>query len=973
MFKPFKPLSLKQRPQSASQDAPPPSKKRRISDNDNNNDRETTTTVRKTAPPRVPLSVVAKATQASTSSQPPNDSDEPSRYYSILWRKVTNKKHKTWDGDGTLSVTGGYAILKDDRGKEMGRTACKTPLLPGSTLSMSGKEVEIDSLISKDDIPGVDTVMASKGQPEVTLSRSFENKSRIQVRPSQIPPELTQNSSPSTRPGRKQADSTPSTKSRVKVEDYRLTTTQPTAFKNPLLNQQQHVVTDSRTPTPKHDPNAKGALVMRRPIDVPSGKTVVDVVVDPFVCKQLREHQREGVAFLYDCVMGIRSNEGQGAILADDMGLGKSLQVIALLWTLIKQNPVFGDPPVVQKAIIVCPATLCVNWRKEFRKWLGAERIGVLVADDKTRISSFTKGRSYSVLIISYEKFCSVHQDIQKGNIDIVIADEGHRLKTSKNKAATAIKSLDTERRVVLTGTLFQNEFREWYQIVDLINPGLLGNYNNFKKNFELPINRGRQQEATEEEKELGRERDQELKGITGPFILRREHSVLAKFLPPKTEYVLFCRPTQVQIDIYGAILNSQLLGTAFINSKVQFALITALRKVCNSPSLLPKEMDQEDEASQDLIVSAVTKTVSAKKIAQARTSGKLRVLDDLLHHIWQHTSEKVVIMSNWTTTLDLIGELMAAQDYSYERLDGKTPTAKRQGLVDAFNQADRHKQFTFLLSTKTGGMGINLIGASRLILFDIDWNPAFDLQAMARICRDGQKRPCHIYRLLTKGGLDEKVFQRQITKQGLANSVVDNKASTSSFSQDELRDLFTLDQRATCQTHDLLGCDCAQDGHLMQDKQEQTEITKADDDEDLPEAEDVLKGIPSWMTTSQVNQRQILEDDKKASEAALAKRTMLGLMRYAHLDSKAWRKGQAYEQTDEADPIDDEELDRDDTNIVTVSDATDREDSNRAEALHDDVLKSVMARDDSPIDYVFMKAGHSEDVRTDKSEILEG
>ncbi|GAB7341812.1 hypothetical protein MBLNU457_g0139t1 [Dothideomycetes sp. NU457] len=972
MFKPFKPLSLKQRPLSSGQDAPSSSKKRRISDND-----DTATTLQVTAPSRVPLSVVPRATQPSASPQQSQTaSDGRTRYYSILWRKVTNKKHKTWDGDGSLTVTGGYAILKDERGKDMGRTACKTPLLPGSTLSMSGKEVEIDSLISKDDIPGVDTVTASKRQPEVTLSRSFENKPRVQVRPSQMPAELTDTSASSTRPSQKPTTSISSAKPRIKVEDHRKPSTQPSAFKNPLLNQQQHVATDPRVPTPKHDPNAEGALVMTRPVDIPTGKAVVDVVVDPLVCKHLREHQREGVAFLYDCVMGIRSNEGLGAILADDMGLGKSLQVIALLWTLIKQNPIAGSPPVVHKAIIVCPATLCVNWRKEFRKWVGAERIGVLVADEKTRISSFTKGRSYNVLIISYEKFCSVQQDLQKADIDIVIADEGHRLKTAKNKAAAAIKSLNTERRVVLTGTLFQNEFREWYQIVDLINPGLLGNYNNFKKNFELPINKGRQQEATEEEKEIGKERDQELKGITGPFILRREHSVLAKFLPPKTEYVLFCRPNQAQINIYNAVLNSELLGTAFINSKMQFTLITALRKVCNSPSLLPKGTEEADQESQDLIVSTVAKVVSQKQITNARSSGKLRALDDLLHHIWQHTTEKVVIMSNWTTTLDLIGEFMSSQDYSFERLDGKTPSSKRQGLVDAFNQSDRHKQFAFLLSTKTGGMGINLIGASRLILFDIDWNPAFDLQAMARICRDGQKRPCHIYRLLTKGGLDEKIFQRQIFKQGLADSVVDNKASTNSFSQEELRDLFTLDQRDTCQTHDLLGCECAQDGHLVQEAHKETDTTEAEDGGDLPEAEDVLSGgFPSWLTASQVNQQKVLEADKKAAEAVLAKRNMLGLMRYAHLDSKAWRKEQASEQSDEAEPIDIEELeDDDDASSDTVDSGTIGDIGKRADALQDDVLKAVMARDDSPIDYVFLKTGHSEDVREEKSETsLEG
>jgi DNA repair and recombination protein RAD54B len=132
------------------------------------------------------------------------------------------------------------------------------------------------------------------------------------------------------------------------------------------------------------------------------------VVVDPFLSQHLRPHQREGVEFLYQCVMGMKSFEGQGAILADEMGLGKTLQTIALLWTLMKQNPIYGDSPVVKKALIVCPVTLINNWRKEFKKWLGNERIGVLVVDSKTNLRDFIGGKTYSVLVIGYEKVCSI-------------------------------------------------------------------------------------------------------------------------------------------------------------------------------------------------------------------------------------------------------------------------------------------------------------------------------------------------------------------------------------------------------------------------------------------------------------------------------------------------------------------------------------------------------------------------------------
>lgn len=187
-----------------------------------------------------------------------------------------------------------------------------------------------------------------------------------------------------------------------------------------------------------------------------------------------------------------------------------------------------------------------------------------------------------------------------------------------------------------------------------------------------------------------------------------------------------------------------------------------------------------------------------------------------MLHSIYQCTEEKVVVVSNWTSTLDLIQGLCKLKRYNYLRLDGSTPPKQRQELVDRFNKdKGRQESFVFLLSAKAGGVGLNLIGGSRLILFDSDWNPSTDLQAMARIHRDGQKRPVYIYRFLTTNAIDEKIYQRQITKTGLSDQMMDQtrtekQTSKDSFSAAELRDIFTLNVRTDgCQTHDLLGCQC--------------------------------------------------------------------------------------------------------------------------------------------------------------------
>ncbi|KAL2006487.1 hypothetical protein VTN00DRAFT_9155 [Thermoascus crustaceus] len=737
-----------------------------------------------------------------------DDSDGVEGYYNVLWRKFTTKKHKTWDGDGILSVRDGYAYLQDVSGRDMGRVMLNSATLePGSTLSIGGKEVEVDSVLSKEEfLSGRPFLEGSKSAPAPSSTTAIQvceakKTSRTVMRP--VARTLSQS--------QKQKDDAKKT---LNVAAPKSMATN-NAFKNPLQQSTVMLQKPTKQPIPRHDPNAPGALVMKRPDSVPKGKQIVDVVVDPLLAKHLRQHQREGVKFLYECVMGMRSFNGEGAILADDMGLGKTLQTITLLWTLLKQNPIYEAPPVVKKALIVCPVTLINNWRKEFRKWLGNERIGVFVFDDKRkRLTDFTTGKAYSVMIVGYEKLRTVQEGLTKGaGVDIVIADEGHRLKTLQNKSGQAIQSLNTAKRIILSGTPIQNDLSEFFAAVDLVNPGLLGTYKTFMKEFEGPIVRSRQPEATEKDIEKGEARNEELRNLTSMFMLRRTADILAKYLPPKTEYVLFCDPTPTQANIYRHVLASPVFQSALGNSESALLLITILKKLCNSPSLLnPKNADEVPSATITDLLSSLPPNLL--RHFSPSSSGKIRVLDQLLHNLRTNTSEKIVIVSNYTSTLNLLATLLTSLSLPFLRLDGTTPSAKRQSLVDDFNRTSASACFAFLLSAKAGGTGLNLIGASRLVLFDVDWNPATDLQAMARIHRDGQKRHCRIYRILLKGGLEEKIWQRQVTKIGLADSVMDQQnkkggSGMAQFSREELKDLFRLDEDSKCQTHELLGCEC--------------------------------------------------------------------------------------------------------------------------------------------------------------------
>ncbi|KNG44406.1 dna repair and recombination protein rad26 [Stemphylium lycopersici] len=891
-MKPFRPLTLSR---SRPENGEPPSKRRRISSNAHSSGN------------RQPLNTLNNPAPAQF--LPPG---LEGNYYTVLWRKYTTKKNKTWDGDGVLAVVGGYATLTDsDTGKELGKGACNRPLLPGSALSIGGKELEIE---------------ASMDKADYMAGRMF-----LGTAAAAAPVEQSKRAEPGYKP-------LPSVKSKVnkkrdatddveKVGDYQPSAQRKQQFKAPLLSNTVMPRCDPSTPQPRHDPNAPNALVMKRPDSCPKGKQIVDVVVDPVLSKHLRDHQREGVQFLYECVMGMRC-EGEGAIMADEMGLGKTLQTITLLWTLMKQNPIHETSPVIKKALIVCPAGLVDNWKREFRKWLGNERIGVYVVNAKHRkIASFTMGKAYNILIVGYEMLRTVQEELKKGSgVDIVIADEGHRLKTANNKAMLAIQSLNTERRIILSGTPLQNDLGEFYTAIDFVNPGLLGQRAAFKRSFEVPIMRSRQPDASETELEKGEARWKELVSLTSQFMIRRTAEVLSKYLPPKTEHIVFCRPTKGQAEAYRAILDSPTFRVALGSTEIALQLINVLKKICNSPSLLKSSKDNDDTPSE--MLQSLLPLIPSKILNSSGSSAKLRLLDSLVHSIYTTTEEKIVIVSNYTTTLDMIERLLVSLSYSFLRLDGSTPSSKRQALVEKFNKSPKTASFAFLLSAKSGGVGLNLIGASRIVLFDIDWNPATDLQAMARIHRDGQKLPCKVYRFLVKGGLDEKIYQRQVMKMGLANAVVDNKASASSFSQEELRDLFRLDEREGCQTHDLLGCLCGCRG-APEVKLEAEEV-EGDDEAD---GED--DGYPSLQKASEVN---IEEQEAKIEARRKAKMPKLRmLMEYRHIDTKILME--AVKKDDDGGEGEDEVVD------------------DVAVAVNDDVFLNVLRQPECNVGFLLTKS----------------
>ncbi|VFQ72531.1 unnamed protein product [Cuscuta campestris] len=594
---------------------------------------------------------------------------------------------------------------------------------------------------------------------------------------------------------------------------------------NSLESAEKDVFEDEVSLPPDIEP-----LVLWQPEEIGDEcSTSEPIAVEPLLVKFLRPHQREGVQFMFECVSGLLSSSNiNGCILADDMGLGKTLQSITLLYTLLRQG--FDGKAMVKKAIIVTPTSLVSNWEAEIKKWVG-ERVKLVALSESTRedvisgIHSFTSSSSnLQVLIVSYETFrMHTSKFSNSSSCDLLICDEAHRLKNDQTLTNRALASLSCKRRILLSGTPMQNDLEEFYSMVNFTNPGVLGDAAYFRRYYEMPIVCGREPSATEEEKRLGTERSTELSTKVNQFILRRTNALLSNHLPPKIIEVICCKLTPLQAQLYSHFIHSKNVKRAITEetkrSKI-LAYITALKKLCNHPKLIydtiksgkPGTMGFEDSITlfpQEMF-SGRSGSWTGGDGLWVELSGKMHVLARLLAQLRHTTDDRIVLVSNYTQTLDLFAQLCRERRYPFVRLDGTTSITKRQKLVNEFNDPSK-EGFAFLLSSKAGGCGLNLIGGNRLVLFDPDWNPANDKQAAARVWRDGQKKRVFVYRFLSSGTIEEKIYQRQISKEGLQQVIqqeqTDHEVQGSFLSAEDLRDLFTFHDNARSEIHEKISC----------------------------------------------------------------------------------------------------------------------------------------------------------------------
>ncbi|XP_061910473.1 helicase ARIP4-like isoform X2 [Entelurus aequoreus] len=650
-----------------------------------------------------------------------------------------------------------------------------------------------------------------------------------------------------------------------------------------------------------------------------------DIFLSPQLARAVKPHQIGGIRFLYanlvESLERFGSSSGFGCILAHSMGLGKTLQVISFIDALFRNTR-------AHTVLAIVPVNTLQNWLAEFNMWVPpveslppnsdpslvrprAFKVHILNDEHKNTTSRAKVvenwARDGGVLLMGYEMYRLLslkknfvsgrkkkskktagpvvidlneedrQQKLLKGieralarpGPDVVICDEGHRIKNCHASTSQALKNIRTKRRVVLTGYPLQNNLMEYWCMVDFVRPDFLGTRQEFSNMFERPILNGQCVDSTPQDIQLMRYRSHVLHSLLEGFVQRRGHDVLKDQLPSKQEHVILVRLSPLQRALYTEFMNrfkeAGNSGWLSLNPLKAFCVCC---KIWNHPDVLYEAIQKENLASdQDLDLDDITSAAHTRCPTAANQKPKpletpnpigglsLSQLQDranqvityewakdimcdykpgilensakmvLLFHLIEESvrkGDKLLVFSQSLSTLTVIEDFLAkrpvppspntssrdrpsrnwVRNVHYYRLDGSTTTSERERLINQFNDPNNTSALVFLLSTRAGCLGVNLIGANRVVVFDASWNPCHDAQAVCRVYRYGQKKACHIYRLVCDFTLEKKIYDRQISKLGMSDRVVDDLNPVLTFTRREVESLlhFAEEEAEPCQ-----------------------------------------------------------------------------------------------------------------------------------------------------------------------------
>ncbi|KAF7015151.1 unnamed protein product [Triticum aestivum] len=551
------------------------------------------------------------------------------------------------------------------------------------------------------------------------------------------------------------------------------------------------------------------------------------VQVPPSINCRLLAHQRDGVRFLYNLY---RNNHG--GVLGDDMGLGKTIQTIAFLSSVIGKDNNQGEKSTDKgkkssPVLILCPTSVIRNWENEFSEWANFS-VAVYHGPNRDLVLEKIEGQGLEVLITSFDTFRTRDKVLCDISWELVVVDEAHRLKNEKSKLYTACLGITTQKRFCLTGTIMQNKIMELFNVFDWVVPGCLGDREHFREYYDEPLKHGQRLSAPERFVQVADKRKKHLVSVLKKFLLRRtKEETIGHLMLGKEDNIVFCRMSDVQKRVYRRMLQQpdiQILvnkdlpcscGSPLTQveccKKIEprgiiwsylhrenldgcplcpFCLVlpclVKLQQISNHLELIkPNPRDEIEKQKKDAelaaavfdtdieLVGGSAKSENFMGLSDSEHCGKMRALERLLS-LWTLQGDKILLFSYSVRMLDILEKFLIRKGYCFSRLDGSTPMNARQSLVDEFNKSPSKQ--VFLISTRAGNLGVNLVSANRVVIFDPSWNPAQDLQAQDRSFRFGQKRHVTVFRLLGAGSLEELIYSRQIYKQQLSNIAVSGK-----------------------------------------------------------------------------------------------------------------------------------------------------------------------------------------------------
>lgn len=523
---------------------------------------------------------------------------------------------------------------------------------------------------------------------------------------------------------------------------------------------------------------------------------------------QLRKYQQECLDWL-----AFLNRYGLHGALCDDMGLGKTLMTLCMIAGDFHDSCTRGQ---TFPSLVVCPSTIVAHWVMEAQRFFGQSLPYILQYSGLPRVRARIRGdtnmQEMSLIVTSYDVLSNDLRYLDHLRLNYLVLDEGHVIKNSKTKVARAVRALSADHRLILTGTPVQNSVLELWAMFDFLMPGFLGTEKAFNEQYSKPIMASRDTKCSEVDHERGLLATESLHRQVLPFVLRRLKDDVLTELPPKIMQDYYCNMTPLQHRLYEDFASDLSKGGGLLTGSEDdesnhsgkkgntFKALSYLRRLCSHPKLVLTPKHPE--------FHAVHRTLKeqGKSIDDITSSAKLVGLMNILHECGIGKKEvcgsrgsgghRALIFAQLKQMLDLVEtDLFRVHmpDVTYLRLDGSVETSKRQPVVTRFN-ADPTID-CLLLTTHVGGLGLNLTGADTVIFLEHDWNPTKDLQAMDRAHRMGQKRTVNVYRLITRGTMEEKIMGIQKFKTHIANTVVNKENSTlQSMNTEQLLDLFKVE-----------------------------------------------------------------------------------------------------------------------------------------------------------------------------------